>query len=312
MSQVFISYSSKDSIFADLTKMKLKEADVDVWLDSGELRAGEEWRDAIDKGITSADVMVVILTPSSCKSSYVTYEWGFALGKGKPVIPILLESSNIHPRLDVLQYIDFQDQKAFPWKDLASEISECDIKKTDTNSSSYVRDMTSSDLQKIIQGAISLSSATQKSTGQPVQPEDISRAAGSVIDAVQKPSYSTKKSSKKQILWVDDCPDNNTNVRQALESVGYSFTLALSTNEALQIMKNSSFVAIISDMGRKEGAREGYELLGAVRKNDKNIPFFIYAGSNASKHKREAVERGAQGSTNNPQELFELISQQVS
>lgn len=312
MAKVFISYSSSDSIFADLAKMKLKEAGIHVWLDSGELRAGEEWRDAIDRGISLTDVVVVVLTPRSCESPYVTYEWGFALGKGKPVIPILLENAEIHPRLDVLQYLDFRDRSAFPWNDLVAEISGSTLKSNNNGSSVFVRDMTSIELQEIIAGAIALSNATQNATGRRVQPEDISRAADSVVDALQRSSFSKEKSEQRQILWVDDRPDNNIYERNAFESVGYSFVLALSTIEALDILKNQSFVAIISDMGRKEGSREGYVLLDAVRKNDIDTPFFIYAGSNAVKHKQEAAQRGAQGSTNSPQELFDLVSQHVS
>ncbi len=312
MAKVFISYSSSDSIFADLTKMKLKEAGIQVWLDSGELRAGEEWRDAIDKGISSMDVMIVVLTPQSCESPYVTYEWGFALGKGKTVIPILLKSANVHPRLDVFQYLDFRDHNAFPWSQLISEISESASKSKSNNSSAYVRDMTSADLQEIIAGAIALSNATQKSTGQLAKPEDISRAADSVVDAVKRYSYSKGKSIPKQILWVDDRPDNNVYERDAFESVGYNFVLALSTDAALNILKKQSFVAIISDMGRKEGPREGYVLLDAIRNQGNETPFFIYAGSNAPEHKAEAARHGAQGSTNNPQELFDLVSQHVS
>lgn len=154
MTKVFISYSSIDSIFADLTKMKLEGAGIQVWLDSGELKAGEEWRDAIDRGISSADVIVVILTSSSCKSSYVTYEWGFALGKGKPVIPILLESSDVHPRLGVLQYLDFQDQKSFPWAKLTSEINECANEIELGSEPAYLRDITTKDLQEVIARAL--------------------------------------------------------------------------------------------------------------------------------------------------------------
>lgn len=311
MSQVFISYSSADTIFADLTKMKLKEAGVEVWLDSGELRAGEEWRNAIDRGISSTDVMVVVLTPRSCESPYVTYEWGFALGRGIPVLPILLEDSKIHPRLDVLQYLDFRDHSTFLWDDLVSEISKCVLKNNNDNSSSYVRDMTSVDLQEIIAGAIALSNATQKSTGQQAEPEDISRAADSLVDAIQKSSYTKGESTPKQILWVDDQPDHNAYERNAFEAVGYSFTLALSTDEALNLIKNHSYAAIISDMGREEGPREGYVLLDAMRQQDKDTPFFIYAGSNAPKHKKEAADRGAQGSTNSPQELFDLVFQKI-
>jgi CheY-like chemotaxis protein len=116
---------------------------------------------------------------------------------------------------------------------------------------------------------------------------------------------------KKQILWVDDRPENNVYERKAFEAVGLSFYLALSTSDALNIMKNNKFVAIISDMGRREGDQEGYVLLEAIRKQGDRTPFFIYAGSNLIEHKREAVERGAQGSTNNSQELFTLVTKAI-
>jgi DNA-binding NtrC family response regulator len=114
---------------------------------------------------------------------------------------------------------------------------------------------------------------------------------------------------RRRILWVDDRPDNNTNERRAFEAMGITFALARSTQEALAILSKERFAAIISDMGRREGPREGYVLLDAVRATDQRTPFFIYAGSSAPEHKREAVERGAQGSTNRPQELFDMVVQ---
>ena len=37
-------------------------------------------------------------------------------------------------------------------------------------------------------------------------------------------------------------------------------------------------------------------------------PFFIYAGSNLPEHRKLAAQHGAQGTTNRPQELFELVT----
>jgi hypothetical protein len=64
-------------------------------------------------------------------------------------------------------------------------------------------------------------------------------------------------------------------------------------------------------MGRVEGPKEGYVLLKEIRKLNKQIPFFIYAGSNLLEHKMEAQEKGAQGSTNRATELIELITTHV-
>jgi CheY-like chemotaxis protein len=315
MAKAFMSYASKDSIFADLARLKLQDAGIDVWIDYGALHAGEEWRNAIDEGIASSDVVVVVITPESCKSPYVTYEWAYAVGSGIKVIPVLLENADFHPRLAVLQYLDFRDQRKGPWDTLCEEIANAGLQSAEAENSEYVRDMTVDQLQDLIGGVISLATATSKSAGHKAQRDDISRATKSVIGAMQHaeqaPSTSTRD-AKRHILWVDDRPNNNVHERAAFESMGFAFTLALSTDEALDVLDENQFVAIISDMGRKEGLREGYVLLDAVRKRGDETPFFIYAGSNAPKYKREASERGAQGSTNHPQELFEMVTQYVS
>ncbi|GER80029.1 MAG: response regulator [Anaerolineales bacterium] len=120
-----------------------------------------------------------------------------------------------------------------------------------------------------------------------------------------------KNDWRNHILWVDDRPDNNTYERRAFESVGIQFTLALSTNEALELLKRNKYAAIISDMGRREGNREGYVLLDTVRQQGNQTPYFIYAGSNLPEHKHETIEHGGQGTTNNPQELFPMVMKAI-
>jgi CheY-like chemotaxis protein len=316
MAQAFLSYASKDAIFADLTRMKLEDAGIQVWIDDGSLHAGEEWRNAIDEGISSADVLLVMLTPQAFQSPYVTYEWAFALGKGIKVIPLLLEECEIHQRLAVMQYMDFRNQRTGPWQKLVKEIIEHSAASKAKDTSAYVRDMTVNQLQDLIGSAVSLAKAIAKPSGHEASPEDFSRAAQSVVDVMQyakePASNLPQQSGRKHILWVDDRPDNNIHERAAFEAMGYNFTLALSTGEALQMLSGEQFAAIISDMGRREGPREGYVLLDAVRSRGNNTPFFIYAGSNAPEHKREAIEHGAQGCTNYAQELFELVTKSTT
>jgi CheY-like chemotaxis protein len=116
-----------------------------------------------------------------------------------------------------------------------------------------------------------------------------------------------KMSGKKEILWVDDRPENNVYERNILDNYGLSFSLALSTQQALQLMEHRNYSLIISDMGRKEGADEGYVLLKKVRERDKTIPFIIYAGSNRSEHIKLTLERGGQGCTNNASDLIDMV-----
>lgn len=60
-------------------------------------------------------------------------------------------------------------------------------------------------------------------------------------------------------------------------------------------------------MGRIEGPQEGYVLLEKIRAKGNQTPYFIYAGSSSPEHSRTASLKGAQGSTNSPQELYEMV-----
>lgn len=114
------------------------------------------------------------------------------------------------------------------------------------------------------------------------------------------------------ILWVDDRPENNRLLRDAMREFGIDVHIALSTQQALDALRRQEFSAIISDMGRVEGPQEGYVLLEAVRSQGLRLPFFIYAGSNLDEHRKEALRRGAQLSTNDANELFRQVIRTVS
>lgn len=121
---VFISYSSKDDIFADLVSSKLREGGIHVWRDHTMLRPGELWRDGLERGIASSSAVLVILSPNSSESAYVTFEWAYGLGLGKIIIPIKLEQCIVHPRLATIQHIDFSVPRAMPWALLIDRIYE--------------------------------------------------------------------------------------------------------------------------------------------------------------------------------------------
>jgi len=116
---------------------------------------------------------------------------------------------------------------------------------------------------------------------------------------------------RNRVLWVDDRPESNTYERQAFEAMGIRLTLALSTDEAFERLSQTKYAAIISDMGRREGPREGYVLLDRLRTEGERTPLFFYATSNAPEHKRETREHGGQGCTNDAQELFEMVTRAV-
>lgn len=132
------------------------------------------------------------------------------------------------------------------------------------------------------------------------------RAAAQVVAEIATPRM-IRRAGRATVLWVDDRPSNNVHERQALEALGVTFVLAMSTDEALERVKYQSFDAIISDMGRPPDSEAGYTLLDALRKNGNQTPFIIYAGSRSPEHRAEARRRGALGCTNRPDELFEMV-----
>lgn len=160
-----------------------------------------------------------------------------------------------------------------------------------------------------LSAAASLAVATTK-TLEPRSQEDIQ----DIVDVVQKAAssgYTEGDGWRSHVLWVDDRPNNNIHERRAFEAFGLKFTLAGSTDEALREISRQRFAAVISDMGRREGPREGYVLLEKLRQQGNQIPLFFYANSNAPEHKRETEERGGQGCTNNAQELFQMVTKAV-
>ena len=132
MTTVFISYDREDSDFAELVQAKLSRAGHTTFLDLEILDVGDDWRDKIDLALRASQVLVVIMTPEAAVSHYVAYEWAFALGAGLKVIVLELQTTELHPRLAVLQRILFTD-KARPWQKLLEEVQKApDIAPTDT------------------------------------------------------------------------------------------------------------------------------------------------------------------------------------
>lgn len=105
--KVFISYTRSSNAFAEELKEELSRQNFVIWKDTARIQGGQDWRNAIDVAIGKSDALIVLITSETMKSHYVTYEWAYALGLNKKVIPVLFEEVSVHPRLDVLQHIKF-------------------------------------------------------------------------------------------------------------------------------------------------------------------------------------------------------------
>lgn len=315
---VFISHSFDNKPEFENIVDALQLAEVPYW-NPAEVKPGCSLRDQLRQAVEHCSVCIFVATHRAIESSWCGAELGAFWGAGKPIIVYLADSSVPEDDLPPILQGDVWERRiarvVSRAKELVSEAS-ASPSKSGKIASAHVGNMTIEQLERLIVGAVALAAASGKSEGHAATAQEIGQsakgAAGRVLEGIrtsERVAGAADDGWRSKILWVDDRPENNIYERQAFESMGITFTLALSTQEALAKLAKQRFAAIISDMGRKEGPREGYVLLEKVRQTDGQIPFFIYAGSNAPEHKREAIERGAQGTTNRARELVEMVIQ---
>lgn len=122
---IFVSYKHDEQDFVEMLIHQLQAAGFPVWVDTEQLRAGENWREAINFAIQDAFALILVISPEAKASQYVTYEWAYAQGTGIKVIPVLLkETEKLHPQLEMLQYLDFTDRARPPWDKLMRRLWE--------------------------------------------------------------------------------------------------------------------------------------------------------------------------------------------
>jgi|GEM_PF-3606236 len=132
MSLFFISYKRQDVNFALQVKdfvERIPNREYLCWIDREGISAGDEWKRAIDSAINQSLGIIVIVTPEALKSPYVTYEWSFAMGMGKRIIPLILTqptAEEMHPKLNDLHVLFFtsEDKSEHEWDALEKELSE--------------------------------------------------------------------------------------------------------------------------------------------------------------------------------------------
>ena len=111
MAQVFISYSSEDSIFVDNLVNKLRLRSVDVWYDKLEIRVGDSIVDKISNGLNASDWLLICFSKASIQSKWVRQELNAAvaltLKRGAFILPVLIEAVEVPTILLDRKYADF-------------------------------------------------------------------------------------------------------------------------------------------------------------------------------------------------------------
>ncbi len=105
---VFISYSRKDSEIVNQFVKKLTDTGYKVWIDREGIYSGDQFKAVIAKAIKSSSLVVFISSANSNASEWTVKEIGYALKKGKTIIPVKLDDTEYEDSIDFdLINIDF-------------------------------------------------------------------------------------------------------------------------------------------------------------------------------------------------------------
>ncbi len=110
MTQVFISYSHKDSQYAHMLANHLKQHYVSVWIDD-RIEYGSKWTSEIEKGLNDSQAVIIIMSSNSEGSEWVQNELAYAQGKKKVIYPFLLEGEGAWLPLAATHFVDVRGGK---------------------------------------------------------------------------------------------------------------------------------------------------------------------------------------------------------
>lgn len=110
--QVFVSYASADSAAAKTIVEGLRSRDLNVWLDSDELRQGDRWAVSIRAAISASAYFLFLVSKHSVQSSWMVHEVENVLkefqSRNITFIPVLLKDCEIPLSLAMYQYFDMR------------------------------------------------------------------------------------------------------------------------------------------------------------------------------------------------------------
>ncbi len=93
--KVFISYSRKDTEWADKIKSTLEENHIDCWMDRAGIYAGGKYTREIIDAIKGCDIFLLVLSENAEQSEWVPKELGKAIQYHKYIIPVKISSFEI-------------------------------------------------------------------------------------------------------------------------------------------------------------------------------------------------------------------------
>src|SRR5688572_32257812 len=112
MTQVFTSYSRRDTETVDTIVAKMAQSGISVWIDREAIKAGNTWRVQIVQAIDTCPAFVLMLSPNSAASDNVRKEIDLSQDSGRTIFAVMLEPTKlpaeVRYQLAGLQFIDVQ------------------------------------------------------------------------------------------------------------------------------------------------------------------------------------------------------------
>jgi hypothetical protein len=116
---VFISYHSGDSDRVAKLKSALESKGLNVWIDSDQIKPGDLFAEAIERGLEESKSVALIVSAGSMRSGWVKEEYYRALGLANAsghnlrLIPVLIDSTPLPGFLASRSWADFRDPGRF-------------------------------------------------------------------------------------------------------------------------------------------------------------------------------------------------------
>jgi TIR domain len=107
--KVFVSYSSRDRSDALRLKELMESDGHDVWMDLFDIHPAARLANELEQGVSSADVLCLLVSPSAVQSPYVLEEIEYALAaeaKGLRVMPVIVRAAPIPEQLADVVAVD--------------------------------------------------------------------------------------------------------------------------------------------------------------------------------------------------------------
>ncbi len=117
--RVFIIYAKEDQAVASEIANLIRESGMEPWLDVENITAGQIWMDEMAKALDESAMAVVLVSQNLNKSTYASKELKSAISdleandkKSSPLIPILIDDSEMPSSISHIQFVDFKKDDA--------------------------------------------------------------------------------------------------------------------------------------------------------------------------------------------------------